>query len=92
MNRFRTAAQTEDDIVCILSRLIAPTDTNYPTNALHIFAENVPVSQHNNEQLECLSTPLHKLNATDQYPSNVSKQDIERVLARGRSETGGLDR
>ena len=27
----------------------------------------------------------------DQYPTNVSKQDIDRVLARGRSETGGLD-
>ena len=31
------------------------------------------------------------LKATHQYPNNVNKQDIERVLARGRSETGGLD-
>jgi len=29
--------------------------------------------------------------ATYQYPNNVNKQDIDRVLARGRSETGGLD-
>ena len=31
------------------------------------------------------------LPTTDQYPNNVNKQDIDRVLARGRSETGGLD-
>ena len=29
--------------------------------------------------------------ATDQYPNNVNKHDIDRVLASGRSETGGLD-
>ena len=29
--------------------------------------------------------------AKDQYPKNVSKQDIDRVLARKRSETHGLD-
>jgi len=28
---------------------------------------------------------------TYQYPNHVNKQDIDRVLARGRSETGGLD-
>ena len=58
---------------------------------MHIFAENAPVDQHNNEHLQRLRTPLHRLKATDQYPPNVNKQDIDRVLARGRSETGGLD-
>ena len=28
---------------------------------------------------------------TYQYPNNVNKQDIDRVLARGISETGWLD-
>lgn len=60
-------------------------------NPRHIFAENVPVDQHNNEHLPCLKTPLYRLKATDQYPPNVNKQDIYRVLAKGRSETGGLD-
>lgn len=91
LNRFRTASQTEDDIKCILSRTVNPNDDNYPTNALHIFAENAPVEQHNNKHLEHLTTPLHQLKATDQYPPNISKQDIDRVLSRGRSETGGLD-
>ena len=81
--------QTESDIHYIQSRLVNTTDIDYPANALHIFAENAPVDQHNNKHLEHLTTPLHRLKATD--PPNVAKQDIDRVLARGRSETGGLD-
>ena len=34
---------------------------------------------------------MFTLKATDQYPNNVNKQDIDRILARRRSETGGLD-
>ena len=90
-NRFRTASQTESDIQCIQSRLVNPADIDYPAHALDIFAENAPVDQHKNKHLEHLTTPLHRLKATDQYPPNVAKQDIDRVLARGRSETGGLD-
>lgn len=58
---------------------------------MHIFAENAPVDQHNNEHLQYLRTPLRRLKATDQYPPNINKQEIDRVLARRRSETGGLD-
>lgn len=90
-NRFRTASQTESGIQCIQSRLVNPAEIDYPAHALDIFAENAPVDQHNNKHLEHLTTPLHRLKATDQCPQNVVKQDIDRVLARGRSETGGLD-
>jgi len=91
LNRFRTASKTEADIQCIQLRSVNPIEHNYPTHALHIFTENAPVDQHNNEHLQCLRTPLHRLKATDQYPPNINKQEIDRVLARGRSETGGLD-
>ena len=93
LNRIRTALHTEDDLKIIQSRSLGNSinNTNYPTQALHIFAENAPVDQHNNEHLEQLRTPLYRLKAIDQYPQNVSKKDIDRVLARGRSETGGLD-
>ena len=90
LNRFRTASQTEADIQCIQLRSLNPIEPNYPKDALHIFAKNAPVDQHNNEHLQCLSTPPQRLKATDQYPPNVNKQDIDRVLARGRSETGAL--
>ena len=91
LNRIRTGSQTEDDIKIIQSRSISPSDPNYPSDALHIWAENAPVGEHNKNKLEELSGSLFTLKAKDQYPTNVSKQDIDRVLARGRSETGGLD-
>ncbi|XP_028405223.1 ATP-dependent DNA helicase PIF1-like [Dendronephthya gigantea] len=91
LNRVRTANQTEDDIKVIQSRSVSPDDPNYPSHALHIWAENSPVDKHNNEKLEQLAGPLFVLKAKDQFPPNVKKQDIDKVLARKRSETGGLD-
>ena len=49
-NRFRTGSETNEDIHCIQSRSINPLDDNYPTDALHIWAENNPVTQHNNKK------------------------------------------
>ena len=91
LNRIRTASHTEDDIKVIQSRCITPSDPNYPSDALHIWAKNTPVNEYNQRKLESIQAPLIILKAKDQYQKNVSKQDIARVLARGRSETGGLD-
>ena len=91
LNRFRTASQTEEDIQCIQSRAIDPSDNNYPSDALHIWAENTPANQHNDLKLEQMPAPLFHWKAIDQYPPNVSQQDIDRVLVRPRSETSGLD-
>ena len=66
------------------------TITN-PSFALHIWAESNPVTQHNNKKLMQIQRPLHQLTAIDQCPPNVSKEDIDRVLATGRSETDGVD-
>ena len=90
LNRIRTATHTGDDIKIIQSRSISSSDPNYPSDALHIWAENNPVDNHNITKIEELSGFLFILKAKDQYPTNVSKQDIDRVLARGQSETGGL--
>ena len=38
-----------------------------------------------------MQAPLYVIKAKYQYPKNVSKEDIDRVLARKRSETHGLD-
>ena len=91
LNRVRTGTQTEDDIRIIQSRSITTDDPSYPSDALHIWAENTPVDGHNKKKLEELPGSLYILKAKDKYPTNVRKQDIDRVLARGRSETGGLD-
>ena len=57
LNRVRTAKQTEDDIKVIQSRSISPDDPNYQSTALHIWAENWPVDDHNNVKLEQLAGP-----------------------------------
>ena len=91
LNRFRTASQTDSDINCINSHSISPSADTYPSGALHIWAENDPVSEHNNNQLEQLMTPLFILKATDLYPQNITKQQIDKFYLKGRSETGRLD-
>ena len=45
LNRLRTASQTEEDIKCIQSRSVDPSNVNYPSDALHIWSENDPVNK-----------------------------------------------
>ena len=91
LNRLRTASHTDDDVRCIQSKTITVHDKNYPSDALHIFAENAPVDQYNSNRLEQIKSPQYILKALDQFPPHVRKQDVERVLSKGRSECGGLD-
>ena len=91
LNRIRIGKQTEHDINVIQSRSILPNDPSYPTDALLIWAENAPVDDYNKKKLDELSRSVFILKAKDQYPTNVKKQDIDRVLGKTRSETGGLD-
>ena len=92
LNRLRLAQHTAADICAIQSRAVDVNDkSNYPSNELHVWAENKPVMDYNNERLQEIVMPLHVLQAVDQYPKNVSRHEIERVLSKGRSYTGGLD-
>ena len=92
LNRLRVAQHREVDIHTIQSRAVDVNDNNnYPLNELHVWAENKPVMDYNNQRLQEILMPLHVLQAVDQYPKNVSRQEIERVLSKGRSYTGGLD-
>ena len=91
LNRFRTALQTDEDIRSIQSRSINPSDDNYPLNVVHIWAENKPVTEYNNMKLQQIPKRLFNLRAKDQYPLNISKPVIDNILARGRSDTGGLE-
>ena len=91
LNRFRIGIQTEADIQRIQSRSITHSDSNYPHDALHIWAENKPVDEYNATRLNQIPAQQYTLTVVDQYPQHVSKQEFDRVLARSRSETGGLD-
>jgi hypothetical protein len=52
LNRGCTTSHTDYDIRCIQSRTITPDDENYPSDALHIFAENAPVDEYNIDRLK----------------------------------------
>ena len=64
---------------------------NYPYDALHIWAENEPVDKYNQFKLEMIERALVTLIAHDEYPAMASQHDVQKALARNRSETGGLD-
>ena len=83
-------AQSQVDVKCLQSKSVASND-NYPTITLHIWGEIKPVDEHNTKYLQNLPAQLFVLKAADQYPAHVTKQDIDKVLAKGRSETGSLD-
>ena len=72
--------------------MILPSDSSYPTDALHIFAENKPCQEHNNSMLTSNDNALRLIPAIDLLPKKVSKEVIEKVLNRNQSETGGLAR
>ncbi|KAL9977715.1 hypothetical protein ACROYT_G015152 [Oculina patagonica] len=92
LNRFRLAKHTQADICTIQSRAVDLNDKNsYPANELHVWAENNPATQYNNQRLKEILMPLHLLQAIDQYPENVSIHQIQQVLSKGRSYTAGLD-
>ena len=53
LNRFRVAQHTEADIRTIQSREVPVNDKNdYPLNELHVWAENEPVMDYNNQRLQ----------------------------------------
>ena len=89
LNRIRTADINDEDIDTLNSRVITEMDDNYPTDALHIWAENKPVNEHNEEKLASLRTPLVTLTAHDQYPEKATLEDIKRAF--DQNENRGLD-
>ena len=69
LNRLRVAQHTEAVICTIQSWAVDVNDkNNYPLNELHVWAENKPVMDYNNQRLQDILMPLHVLQAVDQYP------------------------
>ena len=60
--------QIDEDVELILkSRFF--NKLSYPENAVHIFAENKPVKQHNEIQSDKIASELVKIQAIDETPS-----------------------
>lgn len=92
LNKIRIAGLDDDAKTLLKSRFISDSDDDYPKNAVHIWAENKPVSDHNNCMLEKLDTPSVKIDSIDTIPKNVPTSLIEKARNRGQMETGGLAR
>ena len=91
LNRIRLRQLTKDDKEKLCTRIIKKSDDNYPCDALHIWAENEPADKYDESKLEIIKRPLVTLIAHDEYPAMASQRDVQKALARNRSETGGLD-
>ena len=74
------------------SRFIDSEDSNYPRQALHIFAENVPVSTHNGSILNQLAGLSIEIEAIDIVPSNCGFTESDIIASQNckPSDTGGL--
>ena len=92
LNKVCTGTVEKHEENVLKSRFMLPSDSSYPTDALHIFAENKPCQEHNNNMLTSNNNVLQSIPAIDLLPKNVSKQVIEKVLNCNQSETGGLAR
>ena len=92
LNKVRTASLEKNDEIILRSRFLSQNDDSYPTDALHIFAENKPCQEHNRTMLNSNGNFVCTIPAIDVLPKNVSRDVIEKVLNRNQSETGGLAR
>ena len=91
LSKVRTSSLEECEEDLLKSRFITKDADNYPSDALHIFAENKPCQEHNLHMLnENTGNSLHSIAAIDQLPKNVSKDILEKTFNRNQSETGRL--
>ena len=92
LNQIRVGNIDESSEMIIQSRFIDGEDSNYPKQALHIFAENAPVSTHNDTMLNQLSGLPIEIKAIDIVPSNCGFTGSDIIAAQNHkpSDTGGL--
>ena len=81
----------KEDLETLSERIVDKSNVNYPADAVHIWAENEPVDNHNRQMLQHINEPCVTLITHDQYPANVAHSDINKALECGRSGNEGLD-
>ena len=90
LNNIRIGVLTEQDQETLMSRFIEKTDPNYPTEAIHIWAENALVNEHNKRKLQELPGNSYEVLAIDKLPDNITDAVLEKVYERNQMDTGGL--
>ena len=68
-------------------------EKSFPQLVGSMFAENKPVKEHNETQLNTLDTQLILVDATDEIPKDIvlSQSQIDAIKQRKMSETGNLE-
>ena len=90
LNHVRTAEVDESDERTLQSRFISKDDSNYPWDALHIFAENAPAESHNFIMLQKNDNPIFVIKARDEIPPDISLSQAEKACQRQPTQTAGL--
>ena len=85
LNKVRTASLDEHDESVLKSKFITKSNADYPIDALHIFAENLPCEEHNSNMLRANENILHSVHAIDDVPKTAPKDIINKALLRNQS-------
>lgn len=90
LNNIRTGNLEPRHEELLKSKFISPEDLNYPKDAIHIFAENQPASEHNRNMLNSIKLVEINIEAVDKIPENIPAAHIRNIYNRSQMETGGL--
>ena len=90
LNNIRLGMVEKHDEDLLRSKFIDKSHPNYPHDAMHIFAENQPVLDHNMNMLRLIEKPAFEINAIDKIPPNISNSALHNLYARSQMNTGGL--
>ena len=89
LNKICEGICDEEFETILRSRFFSQSSDQFPNNALHIFAENVPVNKHNQMMLDEIENQLIIVPAIDILPKDCNI-NIESLQKRKLSKTGNL--
>ena len=92
LGRIRTGKWNNSDIAMLKSRVVNVTDPSYPQDALHAFAFNKDVNEHNMKKLNELATEKVVIHANDDKYNSTGAIDVSKLPpSKSRTETGGIE-
>ena len=88
LNRIRLGEIRQEDMEVLESRVVAQDDSDFPTEALHVFATNKVVQAHNSKMLENLAGEVVTIKCKDTLSTKFGNTHPQ--LPEGIHATGGL--
>ncbi|XP_066911584.1 uncharacterized protein [Clytia hemisphaerica] len=90
LNNIRIGVVDENNIDILKERIVNKDHPEYPKDAVHLWAENQPVHDHNMLKLSELPGEEVKVDSIDKFPDKISPEDKANALKRSQMQTGGL--